>query len=99
MALFGLMYTTRLLAAGALSLGAYQLCCVLLAWYTFSIVYGRLYTGMHSFTEITAGVAAGAFIWTVYWAYEDIFENWIASPGWDGKSLLRVHLSPLAHDL
>jgi dihydrosphingosine 1-phosphate phosphatase len=98
MALFGLMYITRLLADGILSSGNYQLCCVLLAWYTFSIVYGRLYTGMHSFTDVTAGVACGAFVWAIYWACEDALESWIASPGWDGDSVFpRLGISSLTH--
>ncbi|KAF8869396.1 PAP2 superfamily-domain-containing protein [Infundibulicybe gibba] len=35
----------------------------ILAWYTFSIVFGRLYTAMHSFTDCVMGVAMGAGIW------------------------------------
>ncbi|KAK7462727.1 Long-chain base-1-phosphate phosphatase [Stygiomarasmius scandens] len=43
----------------------YVLLCGLLVWYTFSIVYGRLYTAMHSFVDCIMGVALGAGIWWV----------------------------------
>ncbi|EIN09036.1 hypothetical protein PUNSTDRAFT_87143 [Punctularia strigosozonata HHB-11173 SS5] len=100
MALFGLMSITRLLASGAIADGAYTVGCVFLAWYTFSIVFGRLYTGMHSFTDVTAGSAAGALVWATYWACEDALEAWLASPGWDVPAivatvcLIMVHKHP-----
>ncbi|TFK21744.1 sphingosine-1-phosphate phosphatase [Coprinopsis marcescibilis] len=34
-----------------------------LTFYTFSIVFGRLYTGMHSFTDCITGTVLGAGIW------------------------------------
>ena len=36
---------------------------IMLVIYTFSIVFGRLYTAMHSFTDCAVGVAMGAAIW------------------------------------
>ena len=33
-----------------------------LLFYVFSIVYGRLYTGMHSFTDCAVGIALGVFV-------------------------------------
>ena len=38
--------------------------------YTFSIVFGRLYTAMHSFTDCLMGVLLGTVIWWVHtdWA-------------------------------
>jgi hypothetical protein len=56
----------------------------LLTWYVFSIVFGRLYTAMHSFTDCAMGVVMGAGIWWVhdgYWGLgagalvEDIVER------------------------
>ncbi|THU78390.1 hypothetical protein K435DRAFT_887845 [Dendrothele bispora CBS 962.96] len=38
----------------------YALSCLILLWYTFSIVYGRLYTAMHSFIDCLVGVTLGA---------------------------------------
>jgi hypothetical protein len=35
----------------------------LLIFYTFSIVFGRIYTGMHSFTDCVMGTILGAGIW------------------------------------
>ncbi|KAF9265034.1 acid phosphatase/Vanadium-dependent haloperoxidase [Marasmius fiardii PR-910] len=47
----------------SISSHTYILLVLLLLWYTFSIVFGRLYTGMHSFTDIIAGVLLGAVLW------------------------------------
>ncbi|KAJ3501621.1 hypothetical protein NLJ89_g9257 [Agrocybe chaxingu] len=41
----------------------YVALCVILIIYTFSIVFGRLYTAMHSFTDCLMGVVLGAGIW------------------------------------
>ncbi|TFK70137.1 hypothetical protein BDN72DRAFT_959047 [Pluteus cervinus] len=41
----------------------YTLSVILLAWYIFSIVFGRLYTAMHSFTDCIVGVLLGTGIW------------------------------------
>ncbi|KAG7087336.1 hypothetical protein E1B28_013312 [Marasmius oreades] len=43
----------------------YSLLVILLLLYTFSIVFGRLYTGMHSFTDVIAGVLLGAILWWI----------------------------------
>ncbi|KAF9458927.1 hypothetical protein BDZ94DRAFT_1200301 [Collybia nuda] len=41
----------------------YTLITIILSIYTVSIVFGRLYTAMHSFTDCVVGVAMGAGIW------------------------------------
>ena len=41
---------------------------VILFIYAFSVVYGRLYTAMHSFTDCIAGIILGAGTW---WAHTD----------------------------
>jgi hypothetical protein len=46
-----------------ISAEAFTYLTILLAIYTFSIVFGRLYTAMHSFTDCAVGVALGAGIW------------------------------------
>ncbi|KAF5369021.1 hypothetical protein D9758_002980 [Tetrapyrgos nigripes] len=51
-----------------ISVQTYVLLCALLLWYTFSIVFGRLYTAMHSFVDCAMGVTLGAVLW---WALTD----------------------------
>ena len=68
----------------SISLTTYWISTLLLAWYTFSIVYGRLYCAMHSFVDCAMGVAMGAVIWAVYWVTEDAVENWLIHAGWSG---------------
>ncbi|KAF9527614.1 PAP2 superfamily-domain-containing protein [Crepidotus variabilis] len=46
----------------------YAILCGILTFYTFSIVFGRLYTAMHSFTDCIMGILLGAGIW---WAHTD----------------------------
>ncbi|KAG6827645.1 hypothetical protein H0H92_011011 [Tricholoma furcatifolium] len=41
----------------------YTLIVIGLSVYTFSIVFGRIYTAMHSFTDCFVGVALGSAIW------------------------------------
>ena len=48
----------------------YASLCVLLIIYTFSIVFGRLYTAMHSFTDCTMGIVLGTLIWWVQTNWE-----------------------------
>ena len=55
-----------------------------IAWYTFSVVYGRLYCAMHSFTDCVVGASIGAAVWAAHWACEDYIENWLSTSGWSG---------------
>lgn len=59
----------------------YMLSGVLL-FYMFSIVYGRLYTGMHSFTDCIMGVSLGAAIWALSLVCSDGLHDWIRDSGW-----------------
>lgn len=61
--------------------------CVLLVLYAFSIVFGRLYTGMHGFSDCAVGVAIGCVVSLGQWISEDWMENWMRSPGWTGNAL------------
>lgn len=54
----------------------------LLLVYTFSIVFGRLYSAMHSFTDITLGSALGALIWGLYHVGWPYVEHWLQTAGW-----------------
>lgn len=46
-----------------ISQGVYLLLCTLLFIYAFTVVFGRLYTAMHSFTDCLMGIALGTAIW------------------------------------
>ena len=63
----------------------YWVSSVLLAWYAFSIVFGRLYTAMHSFTDCIMGCVMGAAVWAGYWMMENQIERWLETPGWTGQ--------------
>lgn len=64
----------------------YMLSGVLL-FYMFSIVYGRLYTGMHSFTDCIMGVSLGAAIWALSLVCSDGLHDWIRDSGWIGECI------------
>ncbi|KAF5380023.1 hypothetical protein D9615_006192 [Tricholomella constricta] len=51
------------LAEPVISAQIYTIITTILSIYTFSIVFGRIYTAMHSFTDCAVGVALGAGIW------------------------------------
>ncbi|EJT99372.1 acid phosphatase/Vanadium-dependent haloperoxidase [Dacryopinax primogenitus] len=57
----------------------------LLSFYIFSIVYGRLYCAMHSFTDCIAGCLIGTLIWSIQWAWQDRIEQFMAIKGPLGK--------------
>ncbi|KAF4616785.1 hypothetical protein D9613_008874 [Agrocybe pediades] len=67
----------------AISTEVFALVNVILFIYAFSVVYGRLYTAMHSFTDCVAGIVLGAGIW---WAQTD----------WAGLPYLIHSTNPLA---
>ena len=72
---------------GLISENTYQFGIALLLFYVFSIVYGRLYTAMHSFTDCIAGVALGAGIWGLHILYGEAVDNWARGSGFIGMSL------------
>jgi dihydrosphingosine 1-phosphate phosphatase len=55
-----------------ISAQTYTFLMIVLAIYTFSIVFGRLYTAMHSFTDCIVGVAMGAAIWWFHSSWSGI---------------------------
>ncbi|KAL5637770.1 hypothetical protein ACGC1H_002136 [Rhizoctonia solani] len=81
----------------------YHIIQVLLVIYAFSIVFGRLYCAMHSFTDCAAGVAVGTAIWAVQLQWGDAFDLWISSNGWSvpiiilatGLFLVHRHAEPV----
>jgi membrane-associated phospholipid phosphatase len=64
----------------------YTMCIALLAWYAFSIVFGRLYTGMHGFSDCAMGVLLGAGIWAIHEGVGGWVELWVEQTGWAGLS-------------
>lgn len=50
--------------------------------YAFSVVHGRVYAGMHSVMDCTAGSLLGAAITLAQWYGFDVIESWLATPGW-----------------
>ncbi|KAI0360328.1 PAP2-domain-containing protein [Trametes cingulata] len=83
-----------------ISATTYRILIVLLLFYVFSIVYGRLYTAMHSFTDCIAGMTIGTAVWAVHILVGDYVDTWIRTSGWIVPAvivplcLLLVHRHP-----
>lgn len=56
-----------------------------LAWYALTIVFGRIYCGMHSITDCMAGSLLGAVIWGAHWLVEERIDAWTRTGGLEGK--------------
>lgn len=52
---------------------------VLFYFYALSIIFGRLYCGMHGFLDVIVGSTIGAMITAFYLTYIDWLESWIFS--------------------
>ncbi|KAK3839593.1 MAG: PAP2 superfamily-domain-containing protein [Linnemannia gamsii] len=50
--------------------------------YAVSIIYGRLYCGMHSITDCIGGTLIGLGIWATHWAFRHTIEYYMVSPVW-----------------
>ena len=83
--IFGQVHSAYL-EYSAISSTTYWISCGVLVIYAISIVFGRIYTGMHSFTDCGMGVALGAAIWAAYVFTSDTVERWLASGSWSGKA-------------
>ncbi|KAF2083258.1 sphingosine-1-phosphate phosphohydrolase [Saccharata proteae CBS 121410] len=59
-------------------------------WYAVSIIFGRLYCGMHGFFDVVIGAGLGALMSAVQVAYGDAFDRWICAEG--GTNILIVIL-------
>ncbi|PWN43519.1 PAP2-domain-containing protein [Ceraceosorus guamensis] len=55
---------------------------ILLGYYAISVVYGRLYAGMHSLMDCVAGSLLGAGISWVQWHFMDAIERFYILEGW-----------------
>ncbi|KAG0068455.1 PAP2 superfamily-domain-containing protein [Linnemannia elongata] len=50
--------------------------------YAVSIIYGRLYCGMHSITDCIGGTLIGLGIWAAQWTFRHTIEYYMVSPVW-----------------
>ena len=66
----------------------FHLAQVFLVIYAASIVFGRLYCAMHSFTDCVAGILLGTAIWAVQWTWGQTFETWMSASGWLGTGFI-----------
>ncbi|KAG0693804.1 PAP2 superfamily-domain-containing protein [Suillus ampliporus] len=83
MALFIFGYVRNAyIQSATISSSIYYVSCVMLVIYAITIVFGRLYTGMHSFTDCAFGVFLGAIISGAYAILKETIENWLASAHW-----------------
>ncbi|KAF8952616.1 hypothetical protein BGZ46_003431 [Entomortierella lignicola] len=53
-----------------------------LAIYLFSVVFGRLYCGMHTKTDIMGGTVIGVIVWSVQWIFRDTIDALMTEPSW-----------------
>lgn len=60
----------------------YGIAFTLLVWYAASIVLGRLYCGMHSFTDCIVGTLLGISIGAIQGVYGERMEEFIAQVNW-----------------
>lgn len=85
MALFIFRYVRdAYIQSATISSSIYHTTCAILMIYAVTIVYGRLYTGMHSFIDCVFGVFLGASIWGTYVVLKETIENWLQSGQWIG---------------
>ncbi|KAG1833654.1 PAP2 superfamily-domain-containing protein [Suillus subalutaceus] len=83
MALFIFGYVrSAYIQSNAISSSIYYGSCVILVIYAVTIVFGRLYTAMHSFTDCAVGVFLGVVIWGAYVIMKETFGNWLATAHW-----------------
>jgi len=86
----------------------YFLSCSFLILYVFSIVFGRLYCGMHSFTDCTVGVIIGAMVWAAHALWWLPIEDWLVAPhsslllgisfpSWTGALLVAIACGLMVH--
>ncbi|KAI5799611.1 sphingoid base-phosphate phosphatase [Pyronema domesticum] len=53
------------------------LCESLALIYSFSIVFGRLYCGMHGFLDVIVGILLGALIAVLQWGFQDKIDEYV----------------------
>ncbi|KAH9047514.1 hypothetical protein EDB83DRAFT_2677071 [Lactarius deliciosus] len=79
MALFLCAHVYDLRRLGSLSTAAFATWVVVLFIYVFSIVVGRLYTGMHGFMDCSVGIILGIISWLLQHLVMPEVEKWVQS--------------------
>ncbi|KAH9025939.1 hypothetical protein EDB85DRAFT_2292021 [Lactarius pseudohatsudake] len=82
MALFLGAHVYDLHRTGALSTAAFATWVVVLFIYVFSIVVGRLYTGMHGFIDCSVGIVLGIISRSLQHLVMPEVEKWVQSSDW-----------------
>jgi membrane-associated phospholipid phosphatase len=82
MALFLGAHVYDLHRAGSISTISFATWVVFLVLYVSSIVGSRLYTGMHGFLDVSAGVILGITAWMLQRLVMPEVERWITHSGW-----------------
>ncbi|KAH9930487.1 PAP2 superfamily-domain-containing protein [Epithele typhae] len=82
---------------GPISQFGYNCIIGILCFYVFSIVFGRLYTGMHSFTDCVGGVVLGASIWGLHILIGESVDAWSREQGWIVPALIVPMCLVLVH--
>ena len=86
-ALFLYSYVHRLyFSEGSISSTSYSVYLIGIIIYAFSIVFGRIYAAMHSFTDCIFGIIVGAAIWAFQHIYLERIVDTITHGGLIGKS-------------
>ena len=90
-ALFLYSHVHRLhFSESSISSTSYYIYLAAVIFYSFSIVFGRIYAAMHSFTDCAFGVVLGASIWGIQHLYLERVGEAIVNGGWIGKSQVCV---------
>lgn len=84
---------TQYFTAATISTLTYSCFCIFLAIYVCSIVFGRLYTGMHSVVDCVGGVTLGAGVWAAYALWWGSVEGWLV--GTTSSNILPDWTSPI----
>ncbi|KAH9162887.1 hypothetical protein EDB89DRAFT_2234509 [Lactarius sanguifluus] len=103
MALFLGAHVYDLHRLGSLSTTAFATWVVVLFIYVFSIVVGRLYTGIHGFMDCSVGIILGVISWLLQHLVMPEVEKWVQSSDWSAPLVMTVvclllvnqHSSPL----
>ena len=91
-ALFFFTQIYRLHMSDYISSSTFWTAASVLLFYVFSIVYGRLYTAMHSFTDCLFGVLLGTALWAMHIWCGDYVSAWLHGSGWIGKSRVPMYI-------
>ena len=86
-ALFLYSHVHRLyFSESSISSTSYYTYLAAIIFYASSIVFGRIYTAMHSFTDCAFGIILGTAIWALQHLYLGRVDAAIVNGGWVGKS-------------